>query len=195
MPDYSKYSYLKPDWGYIYYPCKEDIPDDIPEPRGLPVLTTSFFDANLLFDYITGRSVSGIIHLLNKTPISWFCKKQNVVETASYGSEFTALRICVEQIISVRTDLRYFGAPIEGPSVIFGDNKAVIDSGMNASYRLKKRHDILAFHKIREAIASDIVRCYHIEGKNNPADVLTKHRSSREWYELMKPFIFWAWRD
>ena len=79
--------------------------------------------------------------------------------------------------------------------LFFGDNKAVIDTGMNPSYRLRKRHNILAYHKVREAIASDIVRCYHTEGKNNPADVLTKFRSSREWYELMKPFIFWTWRD
>ena len=66
---------------------------------------------------------------------------------------------------------------------------------MYPSYCLKKRSCLLAFHRVREAIAYEIVRSYHIDGKENPADILTKHRSSREWYELMKPLIFWAWRE
>ena len=28
--DYSKYSYVKPDWGHIYHPFKENVFDDIP---------------------------------------------------------------------------------------------------------------------------------------------------------------------
>jgi len=186
---------VKPDWGHVYHPCIEDIADDAPKPLGKCVLTTSFVDANLMFNLTTGRSATGIIHMLNKTPIGWFCKKQNVVETASYGSEFTAMKICVEQVIALCHDLRYLGVPIVGPSCVFGDNKSVTDSGMKPSYRLKKRHNILAYHHVREAIASDIVRCYHIDGKYNPADIMTKFHSSREWYELMKPMIFQAWRD
>jgi len=132
---------------------------------------------------------------LNKTPISWFSKKLNTVETSTYGSEFSALRIAVEQVMSIRQDLRYLGVPIAGPSYIFTDNKAVVDSSVNPSYRLKKRHNILSWHTVCQAVACDIVRIVHIDSKNNPADILTKHRSSREWYELCKPIIFWAWRD
>jgi hypothetical protein len=33
--------------------------------------------------------------------IEWFSKKQANVETATYGSEFVAARICVEQIIDL----------------------------------------------------------------------------------------------
>ena len=156
-------------------------------------MTTTFVDANLMFDNVTGRSASGIIHMLNKTPIDWFCKKQATCETATYGSEFTALRIAVEQVIALSHDLRYFGVPLVGPSCLFGDNKAVIDSSMDPSFRLKKLHNILPYHCVHEAVASDIVCCYHIDCKQNSADILTKHCSSREWYELMKPFLFWAW--
>ena len=109
--------------------------------------------------------------------------------------ESTALRNCVEQLIAIRMDLRYFGVPIDGPSIIFGDNKAVIDTSMNPSYHLKKWHNILAYHKVCEEIASNIVCFYHIDRKNNPVDVLTKFQISKEWYELMKPFIFCTWRE
>ncbi len=195
MPDYSMYTYDKPSWGYVYYPCQEQLPPDMPVTHGKPILTTTFKDANLLFDYVTGRSLTGIIHLLNKTPMDWFCKKQTTVENATYGSEFTAARIAIDQIVEIRYSIRMFGCPIAGPSILFGDNKSVIDSSMIPSFRLKKRHNILSFHRAREAVACDYVRMYHIDTKLNPADILTKFRSSREWYALMKPLIFWAWRD
>ena len=112
---------------------------------------------------------------MNKTPIDWFCKKQTTVATSTYGSEFAASRVSIEQIMEIRYALRMMGIPIEGPSVLFVDNKSVIDSGMNPSYRLKKNHNMLAFHCVREAVASDIVRLYHIDSVDNPSDVLTKH--------------------
>jgi hypothetical protein len=63
-------------------------------------------------DIATGRSVTGILHLLNKTPIEWYSKRQAIVETATYGSEFVAARVCVEQIIDLRNTLRFLGVPV-----------------------------------------------------------------------------------
>eukprot|EP00957_Ditylum_brightwellii_P042323 3204663-Ditylum_brightwellii.AAC.1 len=50
MPDYSNYKVEKKNWGHIYHPCREEITGDMPEPRGKPVMTTTFVDANLLHD-------------------------------------------------------------------------------------------------------------------------------------------------
>jgi hypothetical protein len=72
------------------------------------VTLTHYVDANLFHDLITGRSVTGILHLVNKTPIDWYSKKQATVETATYGSEYVAARTCVEQIM----DLRLGDAPV-----------------------------------------------------------------------------------
>ena len=55
----------------------------------------------------TGKSVTGVIHMLNKTIIDFFSKKQNIVATATYGSEFTAARSATEQVVDLRTTLRY----------------------------------------------------------------------------------------
>jgi hypothetical protein len=75
-------------------------------------------------DVTTGRSATGIIHLANKTPIQFYSKKQETVERATFGSEFVAARICVEQIIDVRNTLRYLGVTIRDKSFMFGDNKS-----------------------------------------------------------------------
>jgi hypothetical protein len=194
LPDYSKFPAEKPQWGHIYHPCEEEIPSDMPTPRGKAVMTTTFVDANLLHDLITGRACTGIIHMLNKTPIDWFCKRQNTVETATYGSEFVAARIAVDQIVDLRYSLRMLGVPLTGPSFVFGDNLAVINSATMPSGKLQKRHNILSYHRVREAQAAGFTQFIHIDGKQNPADILTKHTSSREWYEVMKPLIFWRAR-
>jgi hypothetical protein len=76
-----------------------------------------------MHDVTTGRSVTGILHLVNKTPIEWYSKKQAPVETSTYGSELVAARICVEQIIDLRNTLRFLGVPVREKSYMFGDNK------------------------------------------------------------------------
>ena len=44
----------------------------------------------------------------------------------------------------------------------------------------------MSFHRVREAVAHGIFKPFHIDGKQNPADVLSKHTSSSTRYELMQ---------
>jgi hypothetical protein len=163
----------------------------MPIPRGKPVCTTTFEDANLMHDLTTGRSCTGILHIVNQTPVEWFSKAQRTVETATYGSEFVAARIATEQIMDLRYTLRMLGAPLDGKSYMFGDNKSVITSGTIPHSSLNKRHNALAYHRVREAIASDVIWFFHIEGKFNPADVLTKFLPHATFWPLIKPWLFW----
>jgi hypothetical protein len=77
---------VKYDWiNSVYGPNPEELSTNMPPPLGNMFRTTTYEDANLVHCLVTGRSMSGIIHLVNQTPTQWFCKKQNVVETATYG--------------------------------------------------------------------------------------------------------------
>jgi hypothetical protein len=105
----------------------------------------------------TGKSVTGILLLINKTPLDWYSKKQATVETATYGSKFVAARICVEQIIDLRSTLRYLGVPVREKNYMFRDSKSVVDSSMGLHGKLHKHHTMLSFHRVREAIVSGIV--------------------------------------
>jgi hypothetical protein len=87
-PDYSGLPEQELDWatsvnGNIF----EILPTNAPTPLGKYVTLTHYFDANLYHDMHTGRSITSLLHLLNKTPIDWYSKKQAIVETATYGSE------------------------------------------------------------------------------------------------------------
>jgi hypothetical protein len=78
----------------------------MPTPRGKPIHnTTTFEDSNLMHDLTTVRVCTGILHLVNQTPVEWFSKCQKTVETAKYGSEFIAARIATGQIVDLRDTL------------------------------------------------------------------------------------------
>ena len=167
----------------------------MPNLKGREVKIIMLADANLYHDKVTGRSVTGLIIMLKGMPIDWFSKKQTCVETATYGSEFVAARIGVDKIIKMRYMLRMLGVPMSGPSIMFGDNLAVINSSTIPDDTLKKRHNALAYHRVREAIAAKIIKFYHIDGKENPADVWTKFLDSKAWWNLLKPILHWPKDD
>ena len=191
-PDYSDLPDPQYDWAKsVYGEVREETPPDAPEPLGRYVTTTHFFDANLMHCAVTGRAVTGALHLVNKTPLEWFCKKQSTVETATYGSEFNAARTCVEQIIDLRTTLRYLGVPIRERSYMFGDNESMVNSASQVHSRLHKRHNMLSYHRVREAIAAKMVHLSHVPGSGNPADILSKHWGYSDIWHLLRPLLFW----
>jgi hypothetical protein len=51
----------------IHGNVKEELPPDMPTPRRKLVRSSTYHDANIHHDLVTGRAMSGIIHLLNQT--------------------------------------------------------------------------------------------------------------------------------
>eukprot|EP00977_Amphora_coffeiformis_P024646 scaffold16513_cov158-Amphora_coffeaeformis.AAC.1 len=175
----------------VYGTPPEEVDSKEPTPKGRMVRTTSFVDANLMHDVITGRSCTGILEFLNQTPIDWFSKRQNQVETATYGSEFMAARQATERIIDLCYTLRSFGVPLDGPAWLFGDNKSVVTSSTIPHSTLGKRWNALSYHRVREAIAGGWLRFEHIPGTENPADVLTKSLAWNVLKTYIEPLLFW----
>ena len=114
-------------------------------------------------------------HMHYHTPTDWYSKKKATVETAIYGSEFVAARTATEQIMDIRYTLRYLGVPIRSKSYMFGDNRSVFTSATLPHSTLSKRHNILAFHRVREAIAAKIIDFHCIKSEYNLSDMISKH--------------------
>jgi hypothetical protein len=154
------------------------------------VTLTHYVYANLIHDTISGRSVTGIFHMINKTPLDCYSKKHATVETATYGSEFVAARVCVEQIIDLQNTLWYLGVPIRSRIYMLGDNKSVVDSSMQVYAKLHKRHNTHSFHRVREAIASGMIGFYFIPGNNSLAYILSKDGGILKYGINLKHFCF-----
>jgi hypothetical protein len=163
------------DWHDFSRGAKEPIPGDMPETRGNVVSTHCFVDADHAGNRITRRSQTSILLFVNRAPVVWYSKRQNVVKTSTFGSEFIAMRISVELVEALcYYKLRMFGIPIEGPTNVFCDNEAVTKNTIFPESTLKKTHNSIAYHRLREAVAAGTIRVTKEDGKTNLADVLTK---------------------
>ena len=112
------------------------------------------------------------------------------METSTYGSELVAARIATEVIMDIRYQLRMLGVPIDGPALLLGDNMSVVLNTTVPSSVLKKKHNAIAYHCVREAIAAKIIRFCHVNSEDNFADVLTKPLANQEFHKLIKPYLF-----
>ena len=169
------FTYSDPEtWKEFYPDAQESLPPNAPPPRGKDVRIASYVDADHAGNLVTRRSHTGIIIYLNNAPIIWFSKRQNTVESSSFGSEFVALRISTDLIEALRYKLRMFGVPIDGPADIFCDNKSVATNASVPTSVLNKRHNAICYHRVREAHTAGIVRVGWIEGEYNKADIATK---------------------
>ena len=93
--------------------------------------------------------------------------------------------------ISLRASLMAMGVPLESYAWMFGDNQSVITQSTIPSSTLSKRHNALAYHRVRWAVAAGIIKFVKIDGKENIADVLTKYLPYCDAMPLLKPVLFW----
>jgi hypothetical protein len=178
------------DWHEYYHGAAEPIPPNMPEPRGHAVSTTAFVDADHGGCQLTRRSHTGVVIYVNRAPILWYSKRQATVESSTFGSESVAMRQAIDMIEGLRYKLRMMGVPIDGATQVFGDNDAVIKSTTRPESTLKKKHNAINYHRIREAVAAGHIIITWCESGHNIADVLTKLLPGTKKRELIKHICF-----
>ena len=156
----------------LYPDAIDYVPHDIPKPLGMSVNISCFVDVDHAGNKITRRSHTGVIIFLNSAPILWYSKRQNTVESSTFGSELVVMKQAMDMIEGLIYKLCMFGIPVEGEARIICDNMAAV--GSNPDARLQKKHNSIAFHRIREAVPAGWVLIYHEKGNSNLADLLTK---------------------
>jgi hypothetical protein len=67
-----------------------------------------------------------------------------------------------------------FGVPIEGPANVFCDNRGVVKNVSILESTLMKKHNVINYHAVREAMAAGILRVGKEDRETNLADLLTK---------------------
>jgi hypothetical protein len=161
-------------WKDFYGDVMEALPPNMPQPRGNKMNMTTFVDSDHAGNLATRRSQTGILIFLNKAPVVWFSKRQNTVESSTFGSEFVAMRVAVEMVEGLRYKLRMFGIPIDGPTDILCDNQSVVTNSSVPESTLSKKHNAICYHRVREACAAGTIRIAKEDTGTNLADLFTK---------------------
>lgn len=190
IPGISEGRFQNVDWQDFYPDAKEPRSPKEPEARGREVKVSCFVDADHAGDLVTRRSHTGILIYVNRAPIIWFSKKQNTVETSTFGSEFVAMKAATEKVQALRYKLRMMGIPIDGPADMFCDNEAVVKNTSRPESTLKKKHLAIAFHRVREAAASGLLRIAKEDTETNLADMLTKPLAGPRLKELIRNVLY-----
>ena len=134
---------------------KEEIPSNMPELRGQGFIMCVKVDADHASDTITRHSRMGFLVYLNCAPIYWWSKKQNSVESSSFGSEFIAMKQCCEYVRGLRYKLRMMGISCDDPMFIYGDNQSVLANTTVPDSTLKKKSQSITYHFVQEGAAWD----------------------------------------
>ena len=93
---FEHHDWMSSEFGHVY--GKEALPPNMPEPRGHGFVMHVKVDADHASDTVTCQSRTGFLVYLNCALIYWFSKKQNSVESSSFGSEFIAMKQCCEYL-------------------------------------------------------------------------------------------------
>jgi hypothetical protein len=145
------------DWNEFYGDVKEELPPNMPKLLGHPVIISAFVNANHAGNVVMRHLHSGIFLFVQNALIIWFPEWQNMVEAATFRSEFVMLRICKELIVALRYKLCMFGVPIDGPANVFCDNRGVVKNASILESTLMKKHNAINYHAVQEAAAARIV--------------------------------------
>jgi hypothetical protein len=112
--------------------------------------------------------------------IIWFSKKQNTIDTATFGIELVALCICMESLIALRHKVRTFGVPIPELAYVFCDNKSMVNATSHVVGRLNKKQLSICCHRICETFAQSMGALAKVAGEENITDLFTKVLPSQD---------------
>ena len=174
----------------FYGDVAEELQPKMPAPLGNTLDITCFVDSDHAGNVVTRRSHTRIIIFLNNAPVIWFSKKENTVESSSFGSEFVALRIVRDLIMGLRYKLRMFGVTIVGPASVLCDNQGVVKNTSLAKSVLSKRHNAINYKVVREAVAAGIIRVDKEDGQTNLADAFTKMLPRNRRFDLFSRIAY-----
>ena len=127
---------------------------------------------------------------MNNALIKSFSKRQNTVESSTFGSELVALRIARDLIVETRIKLKWIGVPLAGPTDVYCDNQGVVTNTSIPESTLQKKHNSINYHIVRESAAAGILRVGKEDTETNLADALTKLLPYSRKQMLLGPILY-----
>ena len=145
-----------------------------------------YADSDYAGDVDTRRSTTGYVYLLSGGAISWSSRLQPTVSHSSTEAELKAADEAARECTYMRSLLKGFGLPQQGPTIIFEDNQGCIKLIQNPIYHSRTKHIDVRYFYIRELIEAGILQIEYIPTEHQLADLLTKPTLLRNRIEMLR---------
>uniref|UniRef100_A0A803N009 Retroviral polymerase SH3-like domain-containing protein n=1 Tax=Chenopodium quinoa TaxID=63459 RepID=A0A803N009_CHEQI len=125
-----------------------------------------------------GRSVTGYVLLLGKSPVSWKSKKQPTISKSSSETEYRAMAAASSEttwLVKLLTELCVLNLK---PVALHCDNQSAIHIGKNPVFHECTKHIELDCHFTREKVLEGLIVLTYTPTAEQLADIMTKALSS-----------------
>lgn len=128
-----------------------------------------------LANHPSAKSTSGMAILLNGTLIDWYARLQTTISFSTFEAEYTALSMCVRELLGIMNWLDDIGVPYSTPTV-YCDQQKVVESCISGSILTSRRvrHLKIQFEHVVQQLAERRISLQWIESSRNIADAFTK---------------------
>lgn len=173
-----------------YLKRTKDLKIIISKPKGKPKLQLeAYTDADWATCSDDYKSTSGFVVQLNTTNVCCVSRKQKLkTAQSSCESELYAAGLCTLEILWIRNFLEdMFNNHLE-PTILYCDNKAVIDNVNGDKNCRRLKHCMVKLNLLRDHNGSEI-QIKKVQSKENIADIFTKTLSRRP-FEYLRTKLF-----
>ena len=157
--------------GYLKHLGK-DIKLTYRKPKEMRVM--SVVDSNYATDKDTRRSVSGGIHTLGGSIVSWVSKTQTSTTLSSTEAEYVSLSMGAQEVKFMQMLLEEL-VETKTPGIILEDNTGAIYLVRNQQVGQRTKHIDVRYHFIRELVGNQEIAVNFVKSKDNESDIMTKN--------------------
>jgi hypothetical protein len=151
------------EWGLWYNRGKKKV-----------AVLTGFSDSDYAGDVDKRYNTTGVIFLLDDSPISWQSMKQKVVAQSSCEAEYIAAANATCQGLWLARVLGEIQGSAHSSPVLKIDNKSAIELTKNPVLSGQSRHIQVKYHLVRESAARGQISVVFIGTENQLGDIFTK---------------------
>ena len=120
------------------------------------------------------KSVTDYFTLMVQGVIFWMSCQQKTVTLSSTEAEYMVLSDCGHQLAWAKSLFNEVSFNVSTP-YIYSNILGLLFWGSNPIQKKHSKHIDICYHYIRDLIEDEQVKPYHIDGKENPTDILTKN--------------------
>ena len=136
--------------------------------------STSMYSDASFTNEVNFHSRWGNAVILNGGTISWYLKWQGSIATSTMHAEYATMAEATKQVLWLHKLFKELGYDQTKPTVMFGDNQAILQLTANPMFHKRSRHFPISLEVTQEAVKQHQVVTEFKNTKMMVADILTK---------------------